>query len=706
MNSPKSYFTIFLFASLNIVTSSLAIAETNQSITELDEITVSSDFRLETLEDSTVSVSVITKEEKQKRGAQHIEDLLNATPNVNMSSGASRAHYFQIRGIGERSQFKAPINPSVGLIIDGMDLSRSGASATLFDVEQIEVVRGPQGTKYGANALAGLLNLKTTEPSNETTVHAEASVAGFNTKSLGLAVGGALIKDKLLSRFSVHKHTSDGYISNNHLNRDDTNSRDEVTARAHLKWLASDDLTVDLTYLHLDIDNGYDAFNFTNDRTTFSDQPGKDKQKTDAFALSSVWDINDAVAMETSLSISDTDSEYSYDEDWSFVGEFDDALFPYSSFDQYKRNRKNNSFDIRFLSNEEGRIFNDKSDWVVGAYYSDKSEYLKRNYTYLDAPFTSQYETKNVALYGQLESEITDKLMLITGLRVEQWDADYTDSTNNNINADDTLKGGKIGLEYQVNENHLAHTSLSRGYKAGGVNTDGTLPTDALDFDTETLWNFEVGMNSSWLDDAINTRLSVFYAKRKDQQVKSSIVTPRDGGVTQFDDFIRNAAEGRNYGLEAELDWKVNNKWSLNTSLGLLEARFDKYDDPVGVANGLDLSGRDQAHAPRYQYALGTEYAVTPSLSAGLNIEGKSEFFFSDRHNEKANSYSVLNANLSYKKKNLTTTLWGRNLLDKDYDVRGFGSFGNNPGNGYATEKYTQKGEPRIIGVSLSYDFK
>ena len=466
-----------------------------------------------------VSLS-LPRKRVQKRGAQHIEDVLNTAPNVNMSSGASRAHYFQIRGIGERSQFKAPVNPSVGLFIDGIDLSRSGASATLFDVKQVEVVRGPQGTKYGANALAGLINLKTTEPSNESKVHIEASVAEFNTKSLGVAAGGALIKDKLLSRFSIHKFASDGYITNQHLNRDNTNNRDEITARAHLKWLANENLVVDMNYLHLDVDNGYDVFNFTNDRTTFSDQPGKDKQKTNAVSISSIWDINNAVAMEASTSYSNSDLEYSYDEDWSFVGEFDDSLFPYSSFDQYLRNRKNKTLDVRFLSNDEGRLFNNKSDWVAGIYYADKSEDLRRNYTFLDDDFTSEYDTTNVALYGQLDTEISDKLNVITGLRLENWEAEYTDSTNNSISADETLKGGKLGLEYELNNQHLTHASISRGYKAGGVNTDGTLPKDALDFGTEYLWNFEVGVNSSWMNDALSTRLSLFFAKRKDQQVK------------------------------------------------------------------------------------------------------------------------------------------------------------------------------------------
>jgi len=92
-------------------------------------------------------------------------------------------------------------------------------------------------------------------------------------------------------------------------------------------------------------------------------------------------------------------------------------------------------------------------------------------------------------------------------------------------------------------------------------------------------------------------------------------------------------------------------------------------------------------------------------MTAGLTLEGKDGFFFSDSHEERADSYQVVNANLSYKRKNMTTTLWGRNLFDEEYDTRGFGGFGNNPGNGYIAEKYTQKGEPRTFGVNVSIDF-
>ncbi len=680
------------------LSASLLILSTLSQAKEL-ELSITADFRAKTLEDSTVSVTAVPKKVLKERGASHIEDALSLAPNVNISSGGSRAKYFQIRGIGERSQFITPVNPSVGLIIDNMDLSRVGGSATLFDVEQVEVVRGPQGTKYGASALAGIIKLSTAEPTNERKGHIESTIGSYGQKSLGIAVGGPLLKDKLLGRFSIHKNKADGTITNKFLNRDDTNGRDELTLRGQLKWLANDDLTVRLRYLHLDLDNGYDAFSLDNTRNTQSDEPGNDAQKTNAVSLNTQWNINSAVKLETDTNYSKSDTDYSYDEDWNH-GQLAGG---YDAVDQYLRKRDNKSFEAKLLSKRDGRIFKGKTDWVAGLYHTDKSEDLRRKYTYLGSDFTSQYDTKSTAVFGQLDTKINHKLNLITGLRVENWKADYSDSNNHKTSTDELLYGGKLGLEYDLNYDHLLHTSISRGYKAGGVNTDGTLPENLRDYGTEYQWNFEVGINSSFKDGALKTRLNAFYADRKDQQIKASSNIP---GTTppEFFEYYGNAAAGKNYGIEAELDWKVTQKFTLKTSLGLLRATVDKFDNPQSVSDGFDLKGRDQAHAPRYQYTLGAEYALSDRLSAGMSVEGKDGFYFSNSHNAKAKSYNLVNANLSYKQKNWTTTLWGRNLLDKEYDTRGF-SFGNNPSNGYATETYTQKGEPQTLGLTVSYDF-
>ena len=680
---------------------------------DLPSMIVSADFRPNDAHDTPVSLTTIDKDTIDSRGAQHIEDVLNLAPNVNVSSGASRGQYFQIRGIGERSEFQAPLNPSVGLYIDGIDFSRSGGAATLFDIESVEVLRGPQGTRYGANGMAGTINLKSTEPTNDLKMKFESTLATYNTHAEGIAVGGPLIENTLLGRFSVHSYKSDGFMDNDFLGRDNTQNRDEITARGHLKWLATDDLTIDLNVLHLNIDNGYDAFTLDNSRNSLSDQPGKDAQNTNAFALKADYRANDKVQLQSNLSYSKSNLEYSYDDDWSYKSQFDAGLDPYSGFDQYKRKRENTALEFRALSNENGRIFADTTDWTLGVYVSKQRQNLDR--TYYENVLTSDavtgyvtknsYETVNTALYGQLDTALTDKLTLISGLRAEYWEADYKDSAGLSDEPDDLMFGGKLGLEYAINEDHMAFTTLSRGYKAGGINVEPRISDDLRSFDTESLWNLEAGLKSFWLDGDLITSLTAFYTRRSNAQIKNSISVPKTSGPgTDFVDYFVNAEKVRNIGLEAELDWFINEKYRVIASLGLLDAKLEDYENPELLEEGIKLSGRRIAHAPAYQFNLGGEYYFAPGWTFKANMEGKDEFYYSNSHNAKSHSYVLYNASIEYKKDEWKVTLWGRNLFDKDYYTRGF-YFGNDPKDGYADHTYTQYGDPRVVGLTLSYDY-
>lgn len=685
-----------------------AVAQTENDSTDLPSMLVSADFRPAEAQDIPVSLTTFDEEIIESRGAQHIEDVLNLAPNVNLSSGASRGQFFQIRGIGERSEFLAPLNPSVGLYIDGIDFSRSGGAATLFDIEKVEVLRGPQGTLYGANAIAGVINMQSKQATNDLDMNFQSTIGNYNTRSVGVAVGGPLIKDTLLGRIALHTHRSDGYMDNDFLDRDNTQNQDELTARGHLKWLVNNDLTIDLNLLHLNIDNGYDAFTLDNSRNSLSDQPGKDKQHTNAFALKTDWRANSKVQLQSTLTYSKSDLEYSYDDDWSFMGQFDPSLGPYSGFDQYKRERENYSFEFRALSNEDGRIFGNTTDWSVGVYLADQRQDLKRKYFDNDTPavfpLNNVYETFNSAIYGQLDTALTDKLTLITGLRVEHWDADYEDSQGLDLDDSDVLFGGKVGLNYQFRPQHLVYTSLSRGYKAGGVNTEADLAPGLRKFNNEYLWNLEAGMKSLWLDGSLVTDITAFYGLRKDAQVKTSVGVPRDGGGTRFIDYQDNAAKGRNMGIEASVDWLINGRLRTFAALGLLHATFDEYDNPELDQTGGEIQGRRQAHAPVYTFSVGSEIYLTPQWTLSANIEGKDEFYYSNSHNAKSSSYAITNASLQYHQQNWTFTLWGRNLFDKDYYTRGF-FFGIDPSAGYEDRVYTQYADPRTFGMTVSYDY-
>ncbi|WP_445354480.1 TonB-dependent receptor [Microbulbifer sp. EKSA008] len=690
------------------------IATADTAETGLEEVVVTAQLRETNLLELPSSVTVLDESAIDARGAANLDQLLNMAPNVNFSSGASRGRFVQIRGIGERSQFIDPVNPSVGLIIDGIDFTGLGLAASTLDIDQVEILRGPQGTVYGANALAGLINMTSAAPTSESTTKVSAELSEYNGQSLSAATSGSL-SDALGYRLAASKRKSDGYTENVYLNRDDTSNIDESVLRGKLAYSPSDDLKLGVTLFYIDVDNGYDAFSLYNTRETQSDQPGWDRQETFAGALTAQWSGNENFTLEGTLSLADSDTEYGYDEDWSYVGFHS---WEYSSTDNYQRDKDNISIDLRALSTEKSKLFWDRSHWVVGLYGRTEREDLNRNQS-----FRSTFDTENSAIYGQLSTEITPTINLITGLRLERREADYSDSYNIDADNGENLWGGNISLQYHYTDNTLLYATVSRGYKAGGVNgriiSESTINpeinSDMFEFDTEHMLNYELGVKGSWLENRLQAQVAAFYQDRDDVQAKVSIF---DSEEKSFSDYLANAAGGNTVGLEVELNYQATDTLRFFASAGWLNAEFEGYessshvdarDDSAEVSlAAVDLDGRDIAHAPNYQFFTGTEIDLLPNLILRLELEGKDEFYFSNSHDEKSTAYELVNARLTYQGDNWDVSLWGRNLTDEDYYVRGFyfsNQGGNNPANGYAPEPYYQYGEPRIAGVTGTYTF-
>ncbi len=667
----------------------------------IDEIVVSADFRDTKLLESAASITVLDGQTIAKRQARHLEQLLNLAPNVNFSSGASRGRFIQIRGIGERSQFVEPLNPSVGILVDGIDFTGIAGAATTMDIQQVEILRGPQGTLHGANALAGLINLQAVQPSKQTEGNLEISLAEYNSQTISAGLGGA-ISEELGYRFAVQKHSADGYIENDFLNRDDTDNIDELSIRSILDWQASVDTNLKLTVFHVDADNGYDAFSLDNTRHTLSDNPGHDRHEATAVALQSSWQANQNFELASTLSYANNNLEYGYDEDWTYSDicvDFVCVFDGYSSVDNYIRDSKNTSIDVRLVSKDGGKVFSGSTDWVLGVYWRDQDEELMRQYTFADSDFTSDFNTRNLAIYGQLDSQLSSAITLITGLRIEQRKADYADSQLVAHDVDEDLWGGRIAMQYQTSADYMVYGLISRGYKAGGVNSDPDLAAADREFDTEQMWNFETGIKGLWLDGSLQAQVALFYQLRDDIQIKQSLVQPiEDTNAVSFTDYFGNSAEGSNYGVEVEFNYLASDTLALFGSVGLLET---EYDTPLSDT----LDSREQAHAPAYQFSLGASVQLSDNLALTVDVEGKDEFFLSSRHSTETQAYELVNANMVYDAGDWELSLWGRNLTDEDVIVRGFGSFGNDPRNGYITEPYYQFGEPRVFGLSGKYNF-
>ncbi|WP_417581109.1 TonB-dependent receptor [Nitrincola sp.] len=691
----KPFYPYLLFSTALISSAWLHANESITSVT-LNEIVVTSGFRPAAQEAIPASITVISAQTLEQQQSQHLEGVLSLAPNITSAKGSSRARFYQIRGVGERSQFVGHVNPSVGVLLDGIDMSSIAGAAGLMDIQQVEVLRGPQGTLYGSNALAGLINMRSNDPTTQPEGRLEASIGNYNSHSL-TGIYSTPLNDSAGLRLAIQQNSSDGFMRNDHLNRKDTNNIDETFLRAKLRLVASDDLLVDLTGFYADINNGYDAFSLDNNRHTLSDEPGRDRQISKALALHSVWTGAETYQLETRLSHSATDSDYGYDEDWTFDGFHLDG---YSYYDQYRRSSDTSTAELRWVSMPGGEIFNDSTQWTTGVYAFRQTAELNRIRTDVSDNVQSDFSTRRLSVYGELETLLSDTLILTSGLRAELSKSNYDDSFGVNYRKTEHLWGGRLAIDYLMNQNTTLYASLSRGYKVGGINSGfekDKLAPDLREFGTETLWNYEIGSKGSYLNDRLQTQASVFYQQRKDAQLRGNYQPENE---FSFIDYIFNAKRVNNYGAEFQFNYALDSGLSVYGMTGLLRTQVKKIKE-----DHLDLkSRRDVAHAPHWQYQLGLAYDTGSGWFSGASLEGMDSFYFSDSHNTRSWDYTLMNAHIGYKTADWSIRLWGRNLGNKTYAERGF-FFGNDPGIGYDARPYYQLGAPRTLGVTASLNF-
>ena len=668
-------------AFLLITTASLSVGAST-----IEEIKVTADLKEQSEIKIASSIFVVSEEAIATRGAMHLEEVLNAIPNLNFASGSNRPRFFQIRGVGERSQFGSPVNASVGFLVDDIDFSGAGTIASMLDVEQIEVLRGPQGTRYGASALGGLIKVKTKDPSSKQELELKITHGQYATQNFDLIINTP-VSAQLLLRAAFSDHESDGYMYNQFLDRNDANGRNESTSRIKMRWLPSNRWIVDVSLANTEVDNGYDTFSLDNNRVTLSDEPGFDRQKSRYASIKSKW-LGQNYEITTILGAANSDIDYGYDEDWSYTGIHP---FGYTSTDRYLRERKTRSAELRINSLSE-------FSWVAGFYFFDSNEDLLRDYTFLTSNFSSNYEFKSYAVFAESEIELSEGTSLLAGVRFEKRETNYQDSEGIEFSPSEDFWGGEISLNKDLSDNLLGYVSIARGFKAGGFNIDGTLDSDLREFNEEYLIEYETGLKGAFFGDNLQVRLAIFMDDRRDQQVKSSLVRPRPDGSTEFIDFLGNAAAGTNKGLEGSIVWELNPNWRLTLDAGILRATFDEYINEFGE----NLSGRDQAHAPSYMASAGIRFAQG-RWTASLTADTKDEFYFSDRHGVRSERATLANFSVAYSVMPWQIALWARNLGDENYQTRGFGSFGNDPRKLYVTEPYYQLGEPRIVGVTFQY---
>ncbi len=487
---------------------------------------------------------------------------------------------------------------------------------------------------------------------------------------------------------------SDGFRRNTYLNRDDTNDRDETTLRGKMTLGVADGWRVDMAAMYADIHNGFDAFSLDNSLRTLSNQPGRDEQRSEGGMLRVTGDLGPVTLVSTST-YANSNIVYSFDGDWA--NDPTGAYAPYDYFSHYDRERSTLGEDLRLTSLVNARA--DGFGWLVGVYALRLGEdNLQRDYfesELMGPPLKSVYDAVNAAVYGETEWRVTGSMTLSAGLRVETRSADYHDSNGAAFSPVNTMVGGHLSLTGDVGPDSTWYATLARGYKAGGFNIGQFIPEDLLEFNPEYVWNLESGVHLRDASNTLSADLAVFYMWREDEQVSASYqVDPGDPLSYVF--YTSNAAQGRNYGLEASLAWRARPSLLLGATLGLLGSEYLDYQYA-----GRSLDGREQASAPPYQYSLSAEWGQEQGWMARADLTGCASFYFDTSNDQKSKPYVLVNLKAGYVADRWTVHAWVRNVFDEDYAVRGF-YFGLEPPD-YADKLYMQRGDPLLAGVTFTW---
>lgn len=707
MHIPTRILLLTLAGAVSISAPAQTAAVESPSV-KLDPIRVTADLWASPLARIPASVTVYDEAALRAGAVRHFGDLADQIPNLTWTGATSRPRYFQIRGLGENSQYEGETPDSaVRFLVDDFDFTGLGTIASTFDLHQAEVLRGPQAGAFGANAAGGVIRLVTNAPTPFWTGAVEATVGEDALRTGSFALGGPLVAAKpeeLMVRLAVQQTNSDGFRRNVTLNRD-TNSRDESIARLRLTWNPNPLWRWETAVTAANFNNGFDEFALDNNgRRTFSDQPGRDKQRSVAASLRGTFLGWDGGRFTTVTSGARTRSVYSYDADWTAAS--------YAGFSDLRRVRKVLNQELR-LDSEPGHPAGWINRWTLGAFYSRTREASDNRYRdlYTRNTLQTRYTATNSALFGQLGHDFSAHTRLVLGLRAERVGLhgdgvkqDF-DPSSGDVAApaarlaprfNDHVIGGKLVLERDLNDHTLGFASVTRGYKAGGINIDARIDpaVDPLLYGTETLWNFEAGVRGNWLAQRLTGEVTAFHLQRRHPQVRDAAGF---GGNFRF--FTDNGTHAHVSGLEAASAYALTKEWSLRGTLALMRSSLA----PFTLKNGNPGGGRTLANTPRYGYTFGTRYASARGFFANAELVGRALQFDSNNQNESRRAFRVVNASLGYTWRGWSLTLWAKNLLNERYEKRVF-FFGNEDPD-YIATRYEDRADPRQIGLTALYRF-
>ncbi len=735
--------------------------EARSEVAGIAEIIVSARRRDESIQDTPIAVTAIAPSQLEGAAAVNISDLQGAAPNVlitQQGSGSSAAN-ISIRGIAF-ADIEKSFDPAVGVNVDGVYIGTStGQYLDFFDIESIEILRGPQGTLFGRNTISGVINIRRTRPSSEWGGKFELSAGKYGKFGargvLNLAITPGVLAVKL---FGMHEE-SDGWYkevgTGDHrggYNNENFGAAILLTPNDRFDALLTiEKQAQDFEGIQGASSQAGDAFCFPGSPTicgnNVTDDPYTVNPMIDLLTGQPIPYIGDYEAPAGTLEMNFDAGVINFTSVSSYREMEEVQQQDYSTSGLYwtTRTQKYRQFSQELRG--AGRI-GENFDYVAGVYYFE-SRYKINQLTRVFGPLTSEQDTigrsESYAGFADLNWEIFDRVRLSGGGRwthdKKSLATDFVDFANPAVSFSSPKKSEswskftpKVGLDFRPTDDLMVYGSWSRGYRSGGFNGRGLTPFSAtLPYEPETVDAFEVGLKSSWWDGRVSLNLAAFHTKYKEIQQSTTVSTP---GGTGNETIVTNAASAKIKGVELDLTTRLTEGFTLRSSVGITDSKFGTFltDAPVaGVRRTFDYSDVDLIYAPKLTFSLNAEYeTAAPIGSLDGSFKAQAGFRYLSRYDQQIAADSTtpipaapativverneptlrsdkqyyLDASLSYvwgmgsSDAKARVTLWGRNLADD----RGTGTsftVGNNP----FLWRFVSVREPRTYGISIGYDF-
>lgn len=674
---------------------------------QLEPMVVTAEKRSEDVQDIPASITAFSETRIEDARITTIQDFSQMVPNMFISNWGFRGNSFVfVRGIGAVNN-----DPAVGFYVDDVNYMDARVfDANLFDIERIEVLRGPQGTLYGRNSLAGVVNIVTRKPDNVFRVGLDQTFGNYDLLRTNVSMRTPLVDDTLFLGVAGGLETRDGYSRNDYLGRD-VDDRDSLNGRMHLRWTPTDEL--DVTY-SLDGERLRDGvFPLAtlddvrrNPHHVAYDYEGRNHRDHVGTSLRVAYDapwfrLTSISAYRHFDDVADNDQDFTIYPLFTAHQEIDDGQF---------------SQELRFASLDDGSDFK----WLTGLYGFSAKKKHKLTMSFapnvmlpdmaLDRKTRSDLTTRGAAIFGQGTYTLFDRLDLTAGLRYdyEKSSMDHVMTMESNgmnlggASLDESKHSDvwlpKFQLSYRWTPDFMTYAGISRGYRSGGFNTGHLEPGDAS-FDPEYSWNYEVGVKSAWLDNRLTLNAAAFYIDLRDQQVVQLLPSA--------DTIIRNAGKSRSMGFEVESLALLSQGLSLEAGLGVTSAEYVTYEDPLA---GMDYAKKTTPLAPEYTYNLAMQYRrpileefslfghQSPlSVFVRAEVNGIGPFYWNDANTLKQDAYHLVNMSLGLETENFDLVLWARNIFDTKYELVAFEFPGSDP--------LGQAGDPLTFGVTLRARF-